>query len=718
LLFGGLTAQVFVILSVTFIVTSATSAAQYADLHVLYRYVLYIRDLLTFSLGETSEGIPAGFYIVPSIARSVLVLLPSLLMAASAVMLLVRNTAIHRGALLQRSAGSVSALGYSVPIPFIAVLLFALAGATDWFPLGMTSSVNYEELSLPAKIWDRIHHLILPWVTLGIFPFLSSLRAVERRYEHLRDAPIVTAARARGLSRRLIYRHHLRRPLLAELLEHLAGAMPILITYLALVETVYRYTGLGFYLIGPYASGRWSSPTGGLIVSQAALVYVAIFSVLAQFLFRTLETLLIPQLRGGSAKQSTDRSWFIIGIAGLAAMVGVAAGLLPQIPTPAPALLRVVATGIVVAALLVLLIRGRAAEDREPRGVAPRSRMPAVRKHDGPAHTEEQGQQRRHKWRASLLRHYLAHNRRAVRRIVVGAAGLVLFMGAGILVGEPEPLSRMAALRPQATPLGPRLLFHLQAAVSTARSLPMLIAVATLGVFAAAAAACASVFARPPFLDRGIKGVTLFPALLIVAMLLNLTGGAAAYLYAFLLIAIAHQYGAFRDRLTLLRQESFVTYSRTLGRGFFFILRRHIWPNLRRPIAHASALVAADLLVLRANLRFVGIRRPYDLRRAAAQAEQTGRSSGASEGVAGGLLDSLLGRLFGPDAAPIERILDGARQVVANMYSESWGNLVQNGVRGFIRGYYLPVVFPLAMLLATVALLRLVAAGISDLERT
>ncbi|TVQ20448.1 MAG: ABC transporter permease subunit [Spirochaetaceae bacterium] len=683
---GELAGRVFVILTITFVVASGSAGSTYEPYHVFYRYLIYVRNLATFSLGTTSDNVAAAFYITPAIGRSALVLIPPLIVAALVVMAVTRHAFVTRSTLLQRSAGSLLTVGYSIPIPFIAVIAFAVAGMTGWFPLGMTTSVGHASLPPFGRLLDTVHHLILPWFTVGLFPFLALTSSLIGRLNELGDAPIVTAGIARGLSRRQVFTHHLRRPLLATLVQQLASSMPIIVTYLALVESVYRYTGLGFFLIRPYTGSGWWSVSDHLIVSQAALVYIAVFAVCAQFLCRLAELILIPQLRHSEADAEPPATRWILAAAAGGVVIGVALTLLPPLaPISGWAGSALAITPVLVAVAVVARAR-RPDRERTERSA---SMTPEQHGIADPDDGEPQVKTLREAVRATgralrrtgkRLSVSIRHNRTTATQIAVAAGLLAALLIASSIVPPPAPLPSMARINPSMVPLGQRITFHALTALATARSIVAVAAVAALGVLAGAVAAVATTYARPPLIHRTIGVVGLFPTVLIVVMLLNVVSGYAAFFYAFLFVAAVRSYHRFRDTLDLLRQEHFTTYSTVLGRGIVHQTIWHVAPNLRKLLLSSTIALSADLIVLRANLRFVGTWIPRGVAEADARVP--------------GFLEEL-SRL---------------------MYSVNWGSAIQAGVGGFVRGYYLPVVFPVAFLLLAVLLLRALAGAIERWE--
>jgi len=140
-------------------------------------------------------------------------------------------------------------LGMSVPNFFLAFLLMVLALRTGWFPIGGSTSIDYDALGLGARVADRLHHLVLPVLVLGLGGMAGLMRLMRGQILALKDADFVRTARAKGLSeRRVVWKHILRNAL--NPFVTLAGyELGSLLSGAALVEAVMNLQGLGTLLL-------------------------------------------------------------------------------------------------------------------------------------------------------------------------------------------------------------------------------------------------------------------------------------------------------------------------------------------------------------------------------------------------------------------------------------------------------------------------------------
>ena len=136
-----------------------------------------------------------------------------------------------------------------VPSFFLAFLMMCFALQTGWFPIGGSTSINYDSLSFWARIGDRLHHLVLPVLVLGTGGMATLTRLMRANVLEIKEADYVRTARAKGLPEwTVVTRQHLRNALnpfvtLAgyELRQPAGGA--------ALVEAVMNLQGLGTLML-------------------------------------------------------------------------------------------------------------------------------------------------------------------------------------------------------------------------------------------------------------------------------------------------------------------------------------------------------------------------------------------------------------------------------------------------------------------------------------
>lgn len=156
------------------------------------------------------------------------------------------SSATHQYSLYDKFTTTFVFLGFAIPSFWLALLLMMLFGIQlDWLPISGVKSMDYDSLALPAKIWDRAKHLILP-VFVSSFGGLAGLSRYMRSnmLEVIRQ-DYITTARAKGLPERtVIYKHAMKNAVLP-IITLLGLSVPGLIGGSVIFENIFGIPGMG-----------------------------------------------------------------------------------------------------------------------------------------------------------------------------------------------------------------------------------------------------------------------------------------------------------------------------------------------------------------------------------------------------------------------------------------------------------------------------------------
>ena len=222
------------------------------------RYVTWLGHFLT---GDFGISIPYGRPV-----RDVLLeILPNTLMLAGSAlfvafvvgMLLGVIQAVRQYSLLDNVLSFGALFFYSMPSFWLAlmlILIFSVYAGTVWdwpvsFPVsGMTSS-EYEFLSFPERMVERIRYLTLPTLTLVLVLSAGIARYMRGSMLEVIRQDYVRTARAKGLPERtVIFRHAFRNALLP-VITLLGLYLPFLLSGTVFVETIFAWPGMGRVMV-------------------------------------------------------------------------------------------------------------------------------------------------------------------------------------------------------------------------------------------------------------------------------------------------------------------------------------------------------------------------------------------------------------------------------------------------------------------------------------
>lgn len=256
------------------------------DKPIHVRYWIWLKNLARFDFGKSFKyEEPVTDVLLRKMPVSILFGVTSFILSYLICIPLGVAKAVKNGSRFDVVTSGILFLGYSTPSFMLAILLivfFCGGKFLNIFPIAGLVSDNYMDLSTMGRIWDRIHHAILPltcymvgqFTTLTVLMKNSVLEEIRRDY--------VRTARAKGLSERVtIYKHVLRNALLP-IATGFGSILSIFFAGSLLLEQIFSLDGLG--LLG-YESvlARDYNVIMGLLVIESLLFLLG--NILSDFTY-------------------------------------------------------------------------------------------------------------------------------------------------------------------------------------------------------------------------------------------------------------------------------------------------------------------------------------------------------------------------------------------------------------------------------------------------
>jgi peptide/nickel transport system permease protein len=196
------------------------------------------------------------------------------------------------GGHLSRFISIASTLGISVPTFWIAlVLIIVFSLEWGWLPTGgrgATVSVLGMETSLLTR--DGIAHLVLPALTLSLFPTALIVRLTRAGVRENRRMDYVRLARAMGISPARILLSYMLRNILVPIVTVMGLVFGTLIAFAVVTETVFSWPGMGKLIID-------SIKVSDRPVIIAYLLFVVTMFLVINFVVDLLNAALDPRVR-------------------------------------------------------------------------------------------------------------------------------------------------------------------------------------------------------------------------------------------------------------------------------------------------------------------------------------------------------------------------------------------------------------------------------------
>ncbi|UCD24888.1 MAG: ABC transporter permease [Gemmatimonadota bacterium] len=274
--------------------TSPEDVARQRRIHGLDRplsiqYLDYVGKVSRGNLGVSfSERRPVTLAIAERVPATVVLAVAALLIDFA----LGIATGVLQGAYARSRADNVltgiTLTLYSIPVfwfGLLLVLVFALG--LGWLPVGGSQSpVGFEQMTLLEQAWDRISHLILPALTLGLVGAAGTARYQRAAMQDVIRLAFIRTARAKGLTEQLVLLRHGLRNSLLPMVTLFGLSFPILLSGAVLVESVFAWPGLGRFVVQALEARDYPVITGIAIVASTMVV---VGNLVADLLYRVVD---------------------------------------------------------------------------------------------------------------------------------------------------------------------------------------------------------------------------------------------------------------------------------------------------------------------------------------------------------------------------------------------------------------------------------------------
>ncbi len=266
------------------------------DQPLLVQYGRYIASLFTLDLGVSfNRGVAVSRILGEALANTIVLMLPSLVLAYLLGVTLGAFAAWKRNSALDRWITAVAMVFRSAPIFWICIIFIAFfAVRLDLFPASHMRTPGTPPAGLLATYFslDFLHHLLLPMLVMAIYYGCYPLLVMRTAMLEVLGDDFIELCKAKGLSeRRIVFRHALRASLLP-----IATSVSLLGAYVVagsvLVETVFSWPGVGRLMVQAIADSDYP-------VAQASFLLIAVLVVVGNLVSDVLYGLLDPRVRYG-----------------------------------------------------------------------------------------------------------------------------------------------------------------------------------------------------------------------------------------------------------------------------------------------------------------------------------------------------------------------------------------------------------------------------------
>jgi peptide/nickel transport system permease protein len=243
----------------------------------IVRYGYWVRDAVTNSFGTTLLG---DRPIWPELKRVLgntlqLVFFAEMLAVLTAIAIGVYS-AVRQYSMFDYATTGLSFLGLAFPVFWLALMLQIIV-TTIYTKWGIRVAYTAQLSSVDPGggihfVFDRIQHLVLPWLTLMVVNIAAYTRFLRSSMLEVINSDYVRTARAKGIMERRVVLKHAFRNALIPLTTLVALNFGALIGGAVVTETIFALDGMGLYFItalgagDPYPIMAWLMITATMIV--------------------------------------------------------------------------------------------------------------------------------------------------------------------------------------------------------------------------------------------------------------------------------------------------------------------------------------------------------------------------------------------------------------------------------------------------------------------
>ncbi|WP_375540272.1 ABC transporter permease [Nocardia sp. XZ_19_385] len=276
---------------------------------ILTQYWEYLSGLLRFDFGKSQDNRQISEVITTYGAATLELVFWALIVAFAVGIPLGRYAATHRDSAADAGLRMFAILAYAAPVFFVGLLLkLVFSIKLGWLPVAGRASTNVELrlqhvepktniMVVDAILYgnndyliDVLKHAVLPSITLGLLTAGVFLRLVRINLIQTLRSGYVEAARARGLSSRVVTGRHAFRNSMIPIVTVMGMYIAMHFGGAVLTETTFEWKGLG-YQLAEYLKAR------DFIAVQGIVAFIAVMIAVASFLVDMVVAMIDPRVR-------------------------------------------------------------------------------------------------------------------------------------------------------------------------------------------------------------------------------------------------------------------------------------------------------------------------------------------------------------------------------------------------------------------------------------
>lgn len=254
------------------------------------QYLLYLRNLLRGDFGMSFQYYKPAIQVVGERFWATIALMAASLAIAFGLGVIGGAwMAWRRGTPAEKALGVVALIVRCAPVFWTGMILLSLFSfRLGWLPLGGLRTPGQPITGQWSRFFslDFLHHLFLPALTAGLFALANPLLVMRSSMLEVVKEDFIRLARAKGLSERAVMLRHAMRNALLPVVTLLAVMAGTAIGGIVLVETVFRWPGMGREIVMAVRARDYPLARTSFFLIGALIVF---FNLAADLLYGYLD---------------------------------------------------------------------------------------------------------------------------------------------------------------------------------------------------------------------------------------------------------------------------------------------------------------------------------------------------------------------------------------------------------------------------------------------
>lgn len=231
----------------------------------------YLLQLAHGNLGVSfADRRPVAANLWTALVNTLTMVVPGLILALALAVVTGVYAAWRRGSASDHALRAIALTMFAIPGQWLGMLL--LYGARGHLPAGGISDPFLNGTGFQAELADRLQHMLLPCATYALIVYGAFMIVLRTSLVETLSEGYILAAKARGLSNKVILRRHALRNALLPLVTLVGLTIGTLVAGVILVESVFSWPGLGEAIYNAVNARDYPMLQGAFLLLTVAVV--------------------------------------------------------------------------------------------------------------------------------------------------------------------------------------------------------------------------------------------------------------------------------------------------------------------------------------------------------------------------------------------------------------------------------------------------------------